>query len=256
MLRMHLRLVKLIGSVLPVLLLALLNPTARAAENPDSAFDTANKLYFEGKFADAVKAYEGITNSAQGSAALYFNLGNAWFKSGKLGPAIAAFRVAEKLTPRDPDIRANLQFARNQVQGPTLGANRVKQWLSRLTLNEWTMLESAAFWILMLLLAMGQWNSRWKSSLRTPVWLALAATCAFAVCLGTSIFYDRIEKTGIITQTDVTVHTGPFEESAGGFVLHDGAEVRITDSKDDWLQVTVDSRRIGWLRKNSLLLVP
>ena len=48
------------------------------------------------------------------------NLGNAYFKSGQLGKAIAAYREAEQMSPRDPDVRANLRFARNQVQGPTL----------------------------------------------------------------------------------------------------------------------------------------
>ena len=75
-------------------------------------FDTANKLYEEGKFAEAAAAYESLVQSRQVSAALYFNLGNAWFKSGQIGRAIAAYRQAEQMTPRDPDLRANLQFAR------------------------------------------------------------------------------------------------------------------------------------------------
>ena len=45
------------------------------------------------------------------STPIYFNLGNAWFKAGEAGRAILAFRQAEKLSPRDPDVRANLQFA-------------------------------------------------------------------------------------------------------------------------------------------------
>src|SRR5258705_237395 len=92
-------------------------------------FAVANKLYYENKFGDAAVAYERLIQSGRASAAVYFNLGNAWFKSGQLGRAIAAYRRAESLTPRDPDVRANLQFARNQAQGPTFIPNRWQLWV-------------------------------------------------------------------------------------------------------------------------------
>ena len=70
---------------------------------------------------------------------MLFNWGNALFKSGQLGRAIAVYRRAEALSPRDPDLRANLQFARNSVTGGA-GArpDRWRHWLNRWTLNEWT----------------------------------------------------------------------------------------------------------------------
>src|SRR5262249_50947196 len=106
----------------------------RAEASPD-AFDAANKLYEQGKFNEAASAYEKLVQSGQVSAALYFNLGNAFFKAGQVGRAIAEYRRAEQLTPRDPDLRANLQFARKQIQGPTLAASRWHDWLGKLSLN-------------------------------------------------------------------------------------------------------------------------
>ena len=94
-----------------------------AADWP-AEFNAANKLYAEGKFAEAASAYEKILQSGAVSPALYFNYGNAEFKSGNLGRAIAAYRQAAQLTPRDAEVRANLDFARNQVQGPTLRESR------------------------------------------------------------------------------------------------------------------------------------
>ena len=41
------------------------------------------------------------------------------------------------------DVRANLQFARNQVQGPTRRPGRVEGWLGTLSLNEWMALAAA-----------------------------------------------------------------------------------------------------------------
>ena len=124
------------------LLVALCPVNSHAAAA--AAFDSANRLYEEGKFANAASAYEKLAQSGETSAALYFNLGNALFKSGQIGRAIAAYRTGEQITPRDPDLRANLQFARNQVQSPTLSPSRWQRWLGRLTLNEWTLLAAGA----------------------------------------------------------------------------------------------------------------
>src|SRR5206468_4104202 len=74
------------------------------------AFDAANKLYEQGNYPAAAAAYEQLIQSGQRSETLYFNLGDAWFKAGQLGRAIAAWRQAEFLSPRDPALRFNLQF--------------------------------------------------------------------------------------------------------------------------------------------------
>ena len=95
------------------------------AAEPAAAFDAANKLYEQGKPAEAAQAFERLAQAGQTSGPLYFNLGNACFKAGQIGRAIAAYRQAELLAPRDPDARANLQFARKQVEGPTLAPRRI-----------------------------------------------------------------------------------------------------------------------------------
>src|SRR5207249_8839840 len=123
-----------------------------------------NKLYEQGKHSEAAANYEKLIQTGWVSAALYFNLGNALFKSGQIGRAIAAYRQAEQLAPRDPDVRANLQFARNQAQGPTLSPSRWQHGLGKLTLNEWTLLASGAVWLWFLLLAASQWRPVWRRS--------------------------------------------------------------------------------------------
>ena len=98
-------------------------------------------MYAEGKFAEAATGYEKILQTGRVSPALYFNYGNAEFKSGNLGRAIAAYQRAARLAPHDAEVRANLDFARNQVSGPTQRESRwprIAGWLGALSLNEWT----------------------------------------------------------------------------------------------------------------------
>ncbi|MGA2853700.1 MAG: tetratricopeptide repeat protein, partial [Verrucomicrobiota bacterium] len=106
-------------------------------------FSTANRLYAEGKFADAAAGYEKILQTGAQSPSLLFNYANAEFKSGHLGRAIAAYRRAAQLSPRDDEIRDNLAFVRNQVQGATVRENRWQNWAGALTLNEGAMLTAA-----------------------------------------------------------------------------------------------------------------
>src|SRR5262245_21337339 len=92
-----------------ILLVAILFALASYAAVASTGFDSANRLYEQGKFSDAAAAYEQLIQSGTVSSAIYFNLGNAYFKSGQLGHAIAAYRDAQLIAPQDPDVRANLE---------------------------------------------------------------------------------------------------------------------------------------------------
>jgi tetratricopeptide (TPR) repeat protein len=221
-----------------------------------SSFDSANNLYYAGKFTDAVAAYENILFSGQKSVALYYNLGNAHFKSGQIGQAIAAYLQAERLTPRDPDIRANLQFARNQIQGPTLAPTSGQRLLAKLTLNEWTLLAAAGLWLCFLFLALREWRPALKRPLQLYLSAAAIATILLCACVTASWLDIRSNRKAVVTSHDAMVHRGPLDESPSAFTVHDGAELRVLDQNNDWLQVTSDPSRIGWLRRDQVLLSP
>ena len=231
--------------------LLLRTPAAEATAN----FDSANKLYEEKKFAEAAATYEKILATGQASPALYFNLGNARFKSGKIGRAVLAYHHAAQLRPRDPDVRANLQFARNQVEGPTVRPTRWQRALATLSLNEWTALGLTGFWLTFALLTATQFRPVWKSALRNLTALAGGATLLVAVCLCFALSNGGSANIAVVTAGEVTVHNGPLEESQSAFSAHDGAELQVLDRKDDWLQVSDGARRVGWVKRSEVALV-
>ena len=49
------------------------------------------------------------------SAAVYYNLGNAYYKAGKIAPAILNYERCLLLDPGDSDARFNLQMARQKT---------------------------------------------------------------------------------------------------------------------------------------------
>jgi tetratricopeptide (TPR) repeat protein len=222
------------------------------AQSPDATFDLANRLYEQGKFSEAAAGYQQLVQSGRVSEALYFNWGNALFKSGHIGQAIAAYEKGEQLAPRDPDLRANLQFARNQVQGPTLIPDKLETWLGRLSLNEWTWSAVAAFWGWLLLLTFGQLRPVYKPALKPfLLWLGVAAVCVLG-CFGAALYFDCGVSRALVIAPETTARQAPLDESQPAFTLHDGAQVEVLDQKDQWLQVQVDQRRTGWVHKETL----
>jgi len=221
-----------------------------------SDFAAANKLYAQGKFADAATGYEKILATGAQSPTLLFNCGNAEFKSGNLGKAIAAYRQAALLAPRDAEIRANLQFVRNQVQGSTIHENHWQTWLGQLTLNEWTLLAATAFWLTFVLLAARQIRPALGAKLKSATKLFAILTILSGTALGlqSSGYFSR--QTAVVVLPEVTARSGPFDEAQSAFTTRDGAELAVMDRHGDWLQVADGEGKIGWLAVKQVEVLP
>jgi tetratricopeptide (TPR) repeat protein len=219
-------------------------------------FAAANKLYDEGKFSDAANAYEKIIQAGKISPSLLFNYGNAEFKAGQIGRAIVAFCRAGELAPRDSDIRANLEFVRNQVQGPTLRENRWQNWLGALTLDEWTMLAALTLWITFALLATMQIRPALKPALRGFTRFALIITILFCAVTGADAAILFSKQVAVVVVPNATARSGPFDDAQKAFAVHDGAELSVLDQRNDWVQVTDGSGRIGWLQRQQTEVLP
>jgi len=228
-------------------------PASGQVADAGARFDAANELYAQNKFAEAAGAYEQLLKNGVTTPAVYFNLGNAYFKSGEMGRAIAAFRAAGLMTPRDPDLRANLQFARNQVQGPKVVPGRLESWLGTFSSGEWLVGVTILVWLTLGLTIVRLLKPSWKSSVRSWTWIS--AGCALLVIAGAigSITLNAADKHAVVIKADATVRNGPFDESPSTFTAHDGAELLVLDQKKDWLQVTDGTTRMGWLKRDAVV---
>ncbi len=230
--------------------------TVLNAQDGTAAFEQANKFYEQGKFSEAASAYEKLAADGRVSAELLFNWGNALFKSGQIGRAIVAYRRAGVLSPRDPDLRANLQFARNSVTGGAgARSDRWRRWLDRLTLNEWTAIAAIAAWVWLGLLTLAQVWPAWKTSLRGCTAAASVAACLAGFFLGATWYEHCRVIPAVVVARETVVRYGPLDESQSHYNLQDGAEVTVLDRNKDWLQVADAAKRIGWLRGEQVVVL-
>jgi tetratricopeptide (TPR) repeat protein len=239
-------------SILPFCVLLLLG----AAGFASSDFEQANKLYEEGRYTAAAESYEAIVSSGQVSAPLFFNLGNASFKNGRLGRAIYSYRRARALDPRDPDVATNLRFARERVNGSA--SVQEPAWarlISYFTLNELAWTAAVFFWLLLALLCARFYRPALRLALRPYLTLATALFALTALIL--ALAWSRARTpTAIASSPQLTVHLGPLKQSQTAFTVPDGTELRIENRREGWLQVSDRSRRSGWVPDDSVLTLP
>lgn len=218
-------------------------------------FSTANKLYAEGKFADAADAYEKILATDAATPNLLFNCGNAEFKAGHLGKAIGAFRFALMRSPHDSEIRANLDFVRSKVQGASVAEISAQKWLGNLSLNEWTGITMAAFWLTFLLLAARQLRPAFLPKLKaaTRMFAVLTIFSGAALALQAA---NHGRQTVVVIAAETTARSGPFDEAQSAFTVRDGAELSVVDRHGDWIQVTNGFGKTGWLLAKQIEILP
>lgn len=245
---------RLIFIVLALLLAPLsLRAANTNAVNKAAEFERANKLYEQGKYAEATAAYENLVSAGAQGSSVWFNLGNAAYKSGQIGRAIVAYRMTERQEPRDAALRANLQFVRTKVYSDE--RTRLPVWMSFIrvaTLNEWTLLTAGLLWLFFAVLTGGE--------LRQKRYPKMAATCLglvvlSAVGLGCAC-RDQTTSHAVVIAKEATVRFGPLDESQSAFQLRDGAELMVLAMKGEWVEVRDAEKRAGWIRRDAVAVLP
>jgi len=196
-----------------------------------------------GKFEQAVRLYEQLLESGFINGQIYYNLGNAYYRLDMPGKAIMYYRRAEKLFPRDADIKANINLLkRDFIDRETIGQipeilKAACFWYFYFNLNEIMIL---AIYIYLALIA----SILSFIFLKLP-WIKKIIT-AFASCflvlvisLGIKAYNQNSVEMGVVIADESKIRYGPGEEYEPRFKVHEGAEVRIEEKKDKWYKVYV-----------------
>ena len=222
------------------------------ASTPISAYNRGNQLYAHKDYAGAALAYQEALQAGP-SAAAHFNLGNALFKSGRIGPAIVHYRRARYLAPRDADVAANLTFARayrvdktSAAQSPL--ARVLDEALHGLSPHEATLLAPLFFALVGAFLA--AWIVwRWTALLVAASLCGLVTVCGV---LSQQVWASEVgARPAVVVVPEVSALSGPSEEFQQILLLHDGTEVRIREARGDYLLVQLPGGG-GWVPKGSV----
>lgn len=241
---------------LAALFWSLTTGVVSGAVEAGEAFDGAARLYEQGKYRDAAAAYEQLVARSNATVSVWFNLGNAWFKAGEKGRAIACYRRAERLAPRDPEISANLAWARTKVgTAGTPQVGFVDRFLRLLTPNEWAVAAIVGVWGWFLLMMAREWAPKFLTLSAAGCWM-LAAGAALVLAIAYTAKVRDARMNAVVIASEATVRFGPLEEAQSAFTLPDGAELRVTDRKGAWMEVLDGMGRRGWVAARNLVTLP
>jgi tetratricopeptide (TPR) repeat protein len=242
------------------LLLLLSLPLFTWSNDYSALYKKANEQYKKAQYQDAVKSYNQMLNSGYRSEAVYFNLGNAYFKLGDIPSALLYYEKAHKLAPGDEDINFNIYFANSKTADKVEPepAFFVTRWFHSIILffsiNTLSVLSVVCFiagsWLLVLYLFTNIIMLK-KLSFYTGI-LMLISGLLFVFISNRQVHYFNDHQQAIIFSSYVNVRSGPGDQTTILFILHDGTKVNILDKNDGWIKIQLANGNEGWIQQSDI----
>jgi len=226
----------------------------------DALFKNATTDYNEGRYEEAAAKYEEILEGGKHSAALYYNLGNTYYKLNRIAPSIYYYEKALLLDPGDPEIRNNLAFAKNMTlddiaEVPQTGLSRLLERTTGLmTFDQWAYL-AVVFIFLFVFLYIAYYYLRYATQKRLAFITSLVFLflSLFALVFAYIQFNNfKAEQPAIIFAPEVAVKSEPNDRSEAAFVLHEGTKVQVLEQLNEWKRIQLADGSTGWIPQDAL----
>lgn len=226
-----------------------------------SLFYQGNAHYSKEKFEQAIADYEGALTLGLESAPLYYNLGNTYFKHGSLGKAILNYMRAQRLMPRDADLKSNLDYAQSLIEGGKVIPQR--NWFTRtffnlaysFSLDELTLFTAISYFTLAVLVILATVAKKLRKIL---AYISYPLLVVLIICA--SLFFAQFYQIVIQEQAVIIVEVSdskfePFDDATTHFTLYEGEAVFVTGSKGDWVRLRRLDGRGGWVKQSDIELL-
>ncbi|MFO7791329.1 MAG: tetratricopeptide repeat protein [Bacteroidales bacterium] len=221
--------------------------------------DSAKQAYNNGNYAIAATLYEEMLEEQPGNAAIYYNLGNAYYKMGMQGPAILNYERAHRLNPADEDIKHNLDLAQSRIDNQIESMPELFfiAWLdklnSSLSVRTWALISIILF---LGFIAFTAWRLfRKKPGARAVLsGIAITSLVLSAICLALALRLNKkIHKPNeAIVFEDSLIKSSPSESGVNLFEIHEGIKIEVQDSLNNYTQVKLPDGRKGWIRSRNI----
>jgi tetratricopeptide (TPR) repeat protein len=229
-----------------------------SAQSAERSFYKANDLYAEGRYDEAIEEYKGLLERGHESGNLYYNLGNSYFKTGRLGEAILYYERSMRLMPRDGDLESNYRHARSLVKGNIYtpsGAWLLKfvyNMFDQFTVNELTVLLSIIYGMIIVVLLIGVF---FKVKRQVVITISVLTVIFGLALLSLSNKISLLDKEAIVTTESAEVKFEPFERATTHFTLYEGMRVKKILRKDGWFKIERLDGKIGWIKNTALEII-
>ena len=247
---------KKMGTLVLLLLLAPLATQAATKAEADSA-------YANGNYQAAIKGYEALLKQGA-SAEVYYNLGNAYYRTENITRAVINYERALLLSPGDNDIRFNLQIARSKTIDKVVPESEMffvtwyRSLVNLMSVDGWGRMALVSLALVIILFLVYLFSAR--------VWMQkvgfFGSIALMLVFIGSNLFawqqrQQLIHRQGaVVIAPSVTVKGSPAANGTDLFVLHEGTYVVVTDnSMQNWREVRLADGKRGWLECKKIEMI-
>lgn len=229
----------------------------------DSAFTNGNILYSEGDFEKALCRYQDILDSDQESAELYYNMGNAAFRSNKIGYAVLYYKKALKTDPAFEPAGQNLKYVSLYLEDklesvPELFVKRwIKEFYNIFPLAVWSLISVILFVLILLALLVYVFGtSMWVK--KTGFFVGLASIAILLLSFSATLHHHHMvtrPDQAVIVAPSVVAKSTPSDSGTDLFVLHEGTSLTTDDVVGEWMEIKIIDGRVGWVRTKTLEII-
>ena len=243
-----------------ILFLSLILSFVSVAFAQSDVLKQANTLYSKGNYTDAAKAYEKVLAGQGVAPELYFNLGNAYYKSSETGRAILNYERALRISPTFEDARYNLEIAQLKVvDNVNLNQNFfIGRWVDGLikffNSNQWIWISMVLFLITLIsafIFIFGSSRPLRKVSFYIG---SIILAISFVAFIFSGIRKDQLinHREAIVMTGVVSVKGAPDKSGTELFQLHEGTKVSIKSTLGNWTEIKLGNGNIGWVEQENI----
>ena len=219
-----------------------------AIAQSDAGFAKANQEYAEGHFKEAIASYEALVRAGHWNANLFYDLGNAYFRTHDFGHAILNYERALALDQHHPETTANLQIARDESRALELQPTRLERYLQFASINQYSIAAAVAFWLGILGIAALIFARRRSAALVSLSILCLLV-CAMAVlAIHTLDNGSKGRALAIVTGNDVQARLATADTANSVLALPAGSEIKVLSTRGDWMYAALPNDLRGWIQ--------
>lgn len=222
-----------------------------ALAQSDTAFAKANQEYASSDFKTAIADYEALVHSGRRTPNLFYDLGNAYFRTGDFGRAILNYERALVLDPRHPEADANLRVARDEARALELVPTNLERVLAFANSNQYAVTAAITFWVGAFLIVAWLFSQRRSKSSFALSILSLSIFMASLFASDKLSSGSKGEELAIVTGENVEARIATADNANSVLALPAGSEIRIVSSRGDWIYAALPNNLHGWMPAKS-----
>ncbi|MDP4268360.1 MAG: tetratricopeptide repeat protein [Bacteroidota bacterium] len=249
--------------ILLISIISLNNLKGFASETQQQLFEKANKEYSNTNYKEAINTYQQILLTGKASSEIYYNLGNAYFKTSNFPSALLFYEKARRLDPSNDDINFNIRLTNTKIVDKIEAIPEIFfiRWLKAIygicSTDKWAKITIAFSFLIFFSLSIYLLakNILFK---RIAIWVAFSFLflTVFGFIAANNQYNNAVKKKeAIMFSPSVTVKSSPDDNSTDLFQIHEGTKVSVIDMVDKWDEIKLANGNVGWVKSETLEII-